>query len=238
MATWLLNPSAVDWGGARTAYDFPISDPANPGQLLIASYGANCWIYNPNTNNVQGRDAALLRQGVEERRLEDVHRVAGGGERSLDRLRLPHRAARVRCHEKWRNDVDFTRIHDRVWNYDPAIGERMLRYGVDLADRFQGAFDGRASVMFAPHAIDTCSRPFLSDVEAERRRLDLRVMTHMGHSRIEADQVRSRDGMTPTEAAEDAGLLHDRLIAAHCLIMSDSDIARAGRAGRWRKPRA
>lgn len=131
----------------------------------------------------------------------------------------------------WIHDVDFTRIHDRIWEYDQAIGERMLRYGVDLAGRWQGAFDGRASVMFAPHAIDTCSRPFLRDVEAERKRLDLRVMTHMGHSRIEADQVRQRDGMTPTEAAEDAGILHDRLIAAHCLIMSDSDIERAGRAG-------
>ena len=131
----------------------------------------------------------------------------------------------------WIHDVDFTRVHEKVWDYHPAIGERMLRYGVDLADRFQGAFDGRGSVMFAPHAVDTCSRGFLREVEAERKRLGLRVMTHMAQSRIEADLVRRRDNMTPTEAVEDAGMLHDHLIAAHCLVMTESDIAKCGKAG-------
>ena len=51
------NPNAVNYGGPTTAYDFPINDPADPSHLLIASYGLNCWIYNPATNNVQGRDA-------------------------------------------------------------------------------------------------------------------------------------------------------------------------------------
>jgi len=131
----------------------------------------------------------------------------------------------------WIHDVDFTRVHEKVWEYDPKIGDRMLRYGLDLVDRFQGAFDGRASVMFAPHAVDTCSRAFLRDVEAERKRLGLRVMTHMAQSRIEADLVRRRDNMTPTEAVEDAGMLHDHLIAAHCLVMTESDIEKAGKAG-------
>ena len=53
------DPNAVDWGGPTTAYDFPIFDPANPALLLTASYGLNCWVYNPDTNNVQGRLAEL-----------------------------------------------------------------------------------------------------------------------------------------------------------------------------------
>ena len=53
------DPNAVDWGGPTTAYDFPINDPADPSHLLVASYGLNCWAFNPDTNNIQGRDANL-----------------------------------------------------------------------------------------------------------------------------------------------------------------------------------
>ena len=53
------DPNAVDWGGPTTAYDFPINDPADPSRVLIASYGLNCWAFNPGTNNIQGRDAGL-----------------------------------------------------------------------------------------------------------------------------------------------------------------------------------
>ena len=51
--------NAVDYGGPATAYNFPIADPEKPSVLLLASYGANCWIYNPDTNNIQTRAAEL-----------------------------------------------------------------------------------------------------------------------------------------------------------------------------------
>jgi 5-methylthioadenosine/S-adenosylhomocysteine deaminase len=130
----------------------------------------------------------------------------------------------------WLHDVDFTRVHERQWKHEPSIGDRTLRYATDLYDRWNGAFDGRASVMLAPHAIDTCSRDFLREVDRERRQLGVRVMTHLAQSKVEFEQVRRRDGMTPTEAVDDAGLLDEGLIAAHCLVMTEADIARAGRA--------
>jgi len=55
----LDSPNAVDNGGPTTAYDFPINDPIETNRLLIASYGLNIWVYNPSTNNIQGRDAEL-----------------------------------------------------------------------------------------------------------------------------------------------------------------------------------
>jgi 5-methylthioadenosine/S-adenosylhomocysteine deaminase len=135
------------------------------------------------------------------------------------------------CSSGWLHDVDFERVHEGIWDYRPQIGERTLQYGIDLYERWNGAFDGRAAVMLAPHAIDTCSRPFLMDVNRERHRLGVKVMTHLAQSRLEVEQVRRRDGMTPTEAVEDSGLLDDDLIAAHCVVMTAQDIARAGRAG-------
>jgi prepilin-type N-terminal cleavage/methylation domain-containing protein/prepilin-type processing-associated H-X9-DG protein len=53
------DPNAEDYGGPTTAYDFPINDPTDPNHWLLASYGLNCWAFNPDTNNIQGRDANL-----------------------------------------------------------------------------------------------------------------------------------------------------------------------------------
>jgi prepilin-type N-terminal cleavage/methylation domain-containing protein/prepilin-type processing-associated H-X9-DG protein len=55
------SPNSVEYGGPTTVYDFPVPDPANTAQPLLGSYGANCWIYNPNinTNEIQGRSADL-----------------------------------------------------------------------------------------------------------------------------------------------------------------------------------
>jgi prepilin-type N-terminal cleavage/methylation domain-containing protein len=49
------DPNAVDYGGPTTAYYFPIDDPNDSAHLLLASYGLNSWVYNPDTNSIQGR---------------------------------------------------------------------------------------------------------------------------------------------------------------------------------------
>jgi prepilin-type N-terminal cleavage/methylation domain-containing protein/prepilin-type processing-associated H-X9-DG protein len=56
--TW-SDADAVEYGGPTTSYNFPVDDPSNPGHLLLASYGANCWIYNPDIDNIQGRALEL-----------------------------------------------------------------------------------------------------------------------------------------------------------------------------------
>lgn len=131
----------------------------------------------------------------------------------------------------WIHDVDFDGVHDLRFDYDPAIGRRTLEGALAIHAAQHGTHDGRVTVMLGPHAIDTCSGDFLREVAAARDEAGGIVMTHLAQSRLEVEQVRARDGMTPTEAVENAGLLDDRLIAAHCVVMTDSDVARAGQAG-------
>lgn len=131
----------------------------------------------------------------------------------------------------WIHDVDFAGVHDRVFSYDPAIGRRTLDGALAIHRAQHGSHDGRVTVMLGPHAIDTCSRPFLREVAAARDEAGGLVMTHLAQSRIEVEQVFARDGMTPTEAVEDSGLLDERLLAAHCVVMTDTDVERAGQAG-------
>jgi 5-methylthioadenosine/S-adenosylhomocysteine deaminase len=127
-------------------------------------------------------------------------------------------------------DVDFSRVHQHVWKHETEIGERTLAEAEVLAQCWHGAMDGRLGVQLAAHAPDTCSRALLERVCEARARLGLRVNTHLAQSKVEVERIRERDGMTPAELLDDLGLLDNRLIAAHCLFLSDDDIARVGRA--------
>lgn len=131
----------------------------------------------------------------------------------------------------WIHDVDFEGVHEGSFRYDPAIGRRTLEGALRLHAEQDGSHDGRVSVMLGPHAIDTCSAAFLREVAAARGEAGGRVMTHVAQSRMEVEHVRARDGMTPIEVLADVGLLDPGLIATHCLVMTDADIERAGRAG-------
>lgn len=58
------DPSAVGFGGPKSVYTFPIADPSDtsgPRHTMAeikASYGENCWNYNPPAGvaSIQGRD--------------------------------------------------------------------------------------------------------------------------------------------------------------------------------------
>ncbi|ESR25371.1 amidohydrolase family protein [Lutibaculum baratangense] len=128
------------------------------------------------------------------------------------------------------HDVDFSSVHRQVWEHRREIGERTLRDAAELASRWHGAMNGRIGVQLAAHAPDTCSRELLADVYDARRELGLRVNIHLAQSRIEVERVRERDGLTPAELLESVGLLDDRLLGTHCLYLTESDIARVGRA--------
>ena len=115
--------------------------------------------------------------------------------------------------------------------HDPAVGAAMLAESLDLIARWSGKADGRLRCDLAPHAPDTCGPETLSRVASEADRLGCLVHTHLCQSRHEVDYVRDRDGRSPVETMAAAGLLHDRLIAAHCIHMTAADIHGAGAAG-------
>lgn len=129
------------------------------------------------------------------------------------------------------HDVDFSRVHLSEWTYDTAIGERTLAEASDLIAQFHDPIGLRTGVVLAPHAPDTCSPDLLRQVRKMRDDTGLRINTHVSQSKVEVDFIRQRDGMSPPELLEEVGLLDDTLIAAHCIHVSQSDIARLGGAG-------
>ncbi len=129
------------------------------------------------------------------------------------------------------HDVDFTRVHLGEWSYDTKVGEQTLRAASDLIAQNHDPIGLRTGVVLAPHAPDTCSPDLLRQVRQMRDDSDLRINTHVSQSKVEVDFIRERDGLSPPELLEDVGLLDNRLIGAHCIHVSDTDIARLGRSG-------
>jgi 5-methylthioadenosine/S-adenosylhomocysteine deaminase len=129
------------------------------------------------------------------------------------------------------HDVDFSGVSEGRWDYDPAIGRQTLDGCLALHQRFHGAENGRMGVQIAAHAPDTCSTAFLEEVRRARDATGMPVTTHLAQSRVEVERIAARDGRTPAELLDDLGLLSDRLIAAHCIHLTDDDIARIGAAG-------
>lgn len=127
------------------------------------------------------------------------------------------------------HDVDFSRVHEHVWEHKPEIGRKALGEAVALAEAWNGKLNGRLGVQIAPHAPDTCTRELLTEAKKAADALNLGVNTHLAQSTVEVKRIQERDGMSPAELLDELGLLNDRLIGAHCLFLSDSDIERVGR---------
>ncbi|MGE3871829.1 MAG: amidohydrolase family protein [Parvibaculaceae bacterium] len=128
------------------------------------------------------------------------------------------------------HDVDFAALPRGTWQYDDRRADASLAEALALADKWHGKMDGRLGVQLSAHAPDTCSPRLLRMIAAARDEHKLRVNIHLAQSQAEFDQVMARDKRTPVETIEDAGLLDSALMAAHCLILTESDIARLGKA--------
>ncbi|MFD1704698.1 amidohydrolase family protein [Methylopila henanensis] len=129
------------------------------------------------------------------------------------------------------HDVDFSGVSVGRWDHVDAIGDTTLGEAIALAERYEGKSGGRIGVQLAAHAPDTCSTPFLRRIARAAEDTGLRVTTHLSQSKVELARIRERDGISPPELLDEVGLLNARLTAAHCIHVSDGDIARIGRAG-------
>ena len=129
------------------------------------------------------------------------------------------------------HDVDFTRVHEGIWRHDPAIGEACIAATMRLMKTHHGTNNGRTNAMLAPHAPDTCSDALLAKVAGIARETGVNVWTHLSQSPLENRVIAERSGCTPTQLLDRVGLLNDKLIGAHCIFLTDDDIARIAASG-------
>ncbi|MDY6267823.1 MAG: amidohydrolase [Selenomonadaceae bacterium] len=104
-------------------------------------------------------------------------------------------------------------------------GEKKIEENISLYEDYHGAANGRITVMFGPHAPYTCPPDFLKKVAAAAQRLGAHVHIHMNETKAEIEQITKQYGKRPFEYVEDTGLFENPTLAAHCVHLSEDEIA-------------
>jgi len=112
---------------------------------------------------------------------------------------------------------------------DPSAGEQRLREALDAVANWKGCEN--LSFMLAPHAPYTCDDGFQREIAAEAKRQGLAINTHLSESLSEIETIREKYGCTPIELFDKTGLLSETTVAAHCVHITDGDIAIMAKRG-------
>ena len=82
----------------------------------------------------------------------------------------------------------------------------------------------RIGVQIAPHSVYSCSREHLLEARRLADSHGLRMTTHVSETLDEQHTMRQRVGKTPAEYLHELGMLDERMLAVHCVHVSESDM--------------
>src|SRR5438309_1360239 len=69
----------------------------------------------------------------------------------------------------------------------------------------------------------TCSEKTLQDTAALARKYNAPILIHVGETRKELNDSREKHGTTPVQYLDKLGILGPEVLAAHCIIVDDTD---------------
>jgi len=107
-----------------------------------------------------------------------------------------------------------------AFRVDPALAETGLARIADFHARWNGKGDGRLTAGLAAWAPDMCSPELLGRLRKLQAELGALATVHLNQIWGEVAAVQEQRGVLPTEYLAQAGMLSDRLVAAHCRCMS------------------
>jgi 5-methylthioadenosine/S-adenosylhomocysteine deaminase len=100
--------------------------------------------------------------------------------------------------------------------------ENGLKFTESLLQTWQD--DPRIRVAVQPHAVYTCSPDLLSRCGELAERYDARLIIHLSETHQEVADCQQRYGATPVAHLQQLGLLNQRLVADHGVVLSPPDL--------------
>ncbi len=100
-----------------------------------------------------------------------------------------------------------------------------LAENVALFHDWDGAGDGRFKVMLGPHAPYTCPPAYIKEVRDAAMKEGIPIHIHLSETKGEVENCLKEYGKTPIALMNDLGLFDLPTLAAHCVHVTDEDIA-------------
>lgn len=91
--------------------------------------------------------------------------------------------------------------------------------------------DSLITPCIAPHALYTCGTETLKVAKRIANTHDIPIHIHLSETKWEMEEIRNRHGMMPVEYLESLGFLDERVLAAHCVWLTDHEIEILARRG-------
>ncbi|KUO72753.1 MAG: hypothetical protein APF77_01960 [Clostridia bacterium BRH_c25] len=99
-----------------------------------------------------------------------------------------------------------------------------LRENLELYGKYHNSCNGRIKVMLGPHSIYTCSEEYLGKIAGKSRELGIPIQIHLSETKEEVKGCIDKHGCSPVRYLDGLGLLNERTIAAHCVVVDDADM--------------
>lgn len=99
----------------------------------------------------------------------------------------------------------------------------------DFIGRWKG--DDLIHPAVGPHAIYTCSDDTLLWAKETAEKNDVMLHIHLSETQGEVEESMKKHGKSPVEYLDSLGLLSSRVMAAHCVWLSDGDISLLAKRG-------
>ncbi|MFO7838923.1 MAG: amidohydrolase [Desulfosalsimonadaceae bacterium] len=106
-------------------------------------------------------------------------------------------------------------------NYGPI--ENGFSFTTKLIDKWRG--DDLITVAVEPHSPYLCAPEILRMAETVSSAYNVPLIIHLAETVGEAEKIRTEYGKSPVAHLGELGLLSPRLLACHCVVLSEEDIA-------------
>jgi len=118
-----------------------------------------------------------------------------------------------------------------LYPLDPSVGQEKINKAMAFAQDWQGAAEGRITVMLGPQGPDMISREQLLDVKRLAEREGLMIHLHAVQGDREIEQMLKRFGKRTPAYLQEIGYLDEQLLAVHLTEATDEETAMIARSG-------